>query len=81
MKIPTLIKLAAVPLLPLALSACGNKGTNPSTGTTTPPVATFQDKAGAPFATLFNAAANSDPRHVTSADVPALSLTTDPFDN
>jgi hypothetical protein len=87
MKIATFAKLAAAALLPLGLAACGGGGSSSGTtppaagGGTTPTTTAFQDKAGTAFATVFNASATADPKKPAASDVPALSLTTDPFDN
>ncbi len=73
-------KMLAVAALPLGLVACKHDGnTTPATSVQTP--ASFQSKFGTTFATDFNADPNSTPPHPTTADVPALSLSTEPLDN
>ncbi len=78
-------------LLSLSVAACssrasdvggGGTSTTPVTPTPTPtPTASFQSRFGTAFAALFDASTTSEPRKPTTADVPALSLTTEPLDN
>lgn len=80
-----LVKAAAIVAAAAALTACGGGNSNSDAPAppvvvtpTPPPVAMLQDMFGAGFAAIFNLAANSDPRDPTTADVSAVSFTTDP---
>lgn len=73
-----IVAAAALGLVAL-LSACGGSGGgggNPPPDVPPSGVGRF----GVGFAAAFAAAANSDPREVTAADVIPISLTTDPIE-
>jgi hypothetical protein len=79
----TKLKAGTALLLPLAMAACNNRSDN-ATATPPPgppPVASIQSRIGASFASFYDASNTSDPKDPTAADVPALSLTTEPIDN
>ena len=74
------LKIFAAASLPLGLAACNHdSSTTPATSTQT--AASFQSKFGTTFAADYNADPNSAPPHPTTADVPAISLSTEPLDN
>lgn len=85
MQTKTLLKVGVAFLLPVALTACGDRNrNNPAPGPTPPPTPTptsFQSKFGPNFESTFNASNTSEPKDPTAADVPALNATADPLDN
>lgn len=85
MQTKTLLKVGVAILLPVALTACGDRNRNSPTPAPapapTPTPTSFQSKLGANFAGVFNASNTSEPKEPTAADVPALNATADPLDN
>ena len=83
----TLRNSAVVLFLPLALAACGGGGGGDGGTTVVPPpaqTATFQSRFGTSFASYFDTSSTTPDASVkdpAAADVPALSLTTEPLDN
>ncbi len=79
---PIIRNLAVAAILPAVLSACGGGGGG-GNNTPAPPAtsASFQDKVGASFATVFNASNTSDPVDPTAASVPPLDLMGNAVDN
>ncbi len=87
----TIMKAGTVLLLPVAITACGNRITDngaPIGGTPTPaptpaptptPVANIQTRIGANFLAFFNASQTAEPRKPVQSDLPPLSLTTEPL--
>lgn len=78
------LKAGTALLIPLAMAACNNRSENATAApppATPPPVASFQSRIGASFAAFFDASPTSEPKDPTEADVPPLSLTTEPIEN
>lgn len=82
----TLLRVGVAMLLPVALTACGDRNRNaptpaPPAPAPTPAPTSFQSQFGTNFAGAFNASNTSEPRDPTAADVPPLSNTANPLDN
>ena len=84
MRTANIMRAGAALLLPLAMAACSDRSGGdtpqavPPSGVV-PPTASIQSQIGAAFASFFDASNATDAKDPTPADLPPVSLTTEPI--
>ena len=84
MRTANIMRAGAALLLPLAMAACSDRSGGdtpqavPPPGVI-PPTASIQSQIGAAFASFFDASNATDAKDPTPADLPPVSLTTEPI--